>query len=189
MCTSYGVILFSCLLQMLHDPHSHVTSLSKPPKYLQAPHMWFSEFIFFFFLIHVFSRDCLPLSFWLFCPCCSTERLTPSMPLWFQLKHSHQQPYSLLRLHPDLPITIHHCFYLPFARDGEKTRGRAWQREREPGMVLIGFHMYWNQILIFFLFFKWEKVHCPTKGDFCGDLGKEELKWASGAPLSPVDCV
>lgn len=28
-----------------------------------------------------------------------------------------------------------------------------------------------------FLFFsKWEKVHCPSEGDFCGDLGKEELK-------------
>lgn len=25
-------------------------------------------------------------------------------------------------------------------------------------------------------FFKWEKVHCPTEGDFYGDLGKEELK-------------
>lgn len=61
----------------------------------------------------------------------STERLTPLMPLWFQLKHSHQQPYSLLRLHPDLPITIHHCFYLPFARDGEKTGGWACCREKE----------------------------------------------------------
>lgn len=166
----------------------------KTPKYPQSSThgiVWIHIFflIYVFSHINVFSCECLPLSFWLFCPCCSTERLTPSMPLWFQLKHSHQQPYSLLRLHPDLPITIHHCFYLPFARDGEKTRGRAWQREREPGMVLIGFHMYWNQILIFFLFFKWEKVHCPTKGDFCGDLGKEELKWASGAPLSPVDCV
>lgn len=174
-------------MQTLYGPHMKSLSISE----LQN----ISKQNSFFFLIHVFSHinvfscESLPLSFWLFCPCCSTERLTPSMPLWFQLKHSHQQPYSLLRLHPDLPITIHHCFYLPFARDGEKTRGRVWQREREPGMVLIGFHMYWNQILIFFLFFKWEKVHCPTKGDFCGDLGKEELKWASGAPLSPVDCV
>lgn len=25
-------------------------------------------------------------------------------------------------------------------------------------------------------FFKWEKVHCPPEEDFCGDLGKEELK-------------
>lgn len=132
---------------------------------------------------------CMCESFQLFCRCHSTERLTALMPVWFQLKHSRQQPYSLLWLHHDLPITIHHCFYLPFARDGGKTGGRAWQRKREPGLVLIGFHVYWNQILIFFLFFKWEKVHCPTEGDFYGDLGKEELKWASGAPLSPVDCV
>lgn len=133
--------------------------------------------------------SCVSQSLQLFCLWRSTERLTALMPVWFQLKHSHQQPYSLLRLHPDLPITIHHCFYLPFARDGGKTGERVQKRKRESAVILIGFCVYWNQILIFFLFFKWEKVHCPTKGDFYRDLGKEELKWASGALLSPVDCV
>ena len=65
----------------------------------------------------------------LFCPCCSTERLTASMPVWFPLKHSNQQPYSLLWLHPDLTITIRYCFYLPFARDWRKTGEGAWQRK------------------------------------------------------------
>lgn len=81
------------------------------------------------------------------------ERLTAPTPVRFQLKHSHQQPYSLLRLHPDLPINTQHCFYLPFARGGGKSVGGARQRKREPGMVSIGFRMYWNQVLIFFLFF------------------------------------
>lgn len=114
--------------------------------------------------------------FLLFCSHRSTERLTASMPVWFQLKHSHQQPYSLLRLHPDLPITIHHCFYLPFARDGGKPGGRAWQRKREPRMVLIGFHMYWNQILIFFLFFQMGKSALSDQRRFLWGFGERGVE-------------
>lgn len=133
--------------------------------------------------------NCVRGVFKIFCPCCFTKRLTASMPVWFQLKHSHQQPYSLLRLHPDLPITIHHCFYLPFSRDGGKTRERVWQRKSAAAGIDRLPHVLKPDIDFLSFFLKWEKVHCPTKGDFYGDLGEEELKWASGAPLSLVDCV
>lgn len=81
--------------------------------------------------MHTFPRACQSLK--LFCPRRSTERSTASTPVWFQLKHSHQQPYSLLRLHPDLPMTIHHCFYLPFARDGGKSRRKSMAEKRRAG--------------------------------------------------------
>lgn len=140
--------------------------------------------------MHMFLCECLPLSFEIFCvppfhrevnaidasvipaqALSSAALFSPPAAPWPPNNHT-----------PLFLFTI--C-----QRWRENWRVSVLQRERELGIVSIGFHMYWNQILIFFLFFKWEKVHCPTKGDFCGDLGKEELKWASGALLSPVDCV
>lgn len=106
--------------------------------------------------------------------CSYTER-------WFLIPSA----CSISPSHPDPRLTIRQCFCLPFARDGENERKKE---EKRPWP-------YWSASPCietryrFFFFLKWEKVHCPTEGDFFGDLAREELKWASGVVLSPADSV
>jgi len=147
----FGHIIYYFPSLWLHQELSqwHISSRRSLPtvkwnlhQHKTANQTWFSSlcrYMYTFSCACVCERESEKEFFQFFCPWRSTERLTALMPGWFQLKHSHQQTHSLCRLHPDLPITIHHCFYLPFAKDGGKTVENVWQeKKRERQRVRAG---------------------------------------------------